>query len=124
MTQPEAPNATEPDSARADSPSDNNDLTDKTYQKGQFRAHGTEPCNAVWQPIETVPKTGTYLLLTDGEEVGQASWWVSEWMIHIGNDTYSHVSWLSMCYSPTHWMPLPPPPGAALHLATEAEAKP
>lgn len=63
-----------------------------------------------WQSIETAPRDGRDILLTDGDNVQQASWWVNEWMIHIGESSHSHVTWNFVCEPPTHWMPLPEPP--------------
>lgn len=63
-----------------------------------------------WQPIETAPKDGTRILMygIPGFEI----------LIGFWNDYHIPEHW---CYSeeslyknngnPTHWMPLPPPPG-------------
>ena len=74
-----------------------------------------------WQPIETAPKDGTMLLLTNGRQVFPG-WW---------DESYDGFPWIivdmaARCVSeggqtaalgnaanegyPTHWMPLPPPP--------------
>lgn len=74
-----------------------------------------------WQPIETAPKDGTWVLLCNGatdedredDDFGKilrsrpvtAFWDKGDWV-------FSHWdgAWRS-CYScPTHWMPLPQPP--------------
>ncbi len=71
-----------------------------------------------WQPIETAPRDGTRILATDGVEVSTTHW-EDCWACHAeiahgpGDDggwtIYDHhEEW-----NPTHWMPLPPPPGAA-----------
>ncbi len=56
-----------------------------------------------WQPIETAPRDGTPLLVWDGDVPIIAYWHRAAWR-------YSPKGYT--CH-PTHWMPLPPPPGAA-----------
>ena len=78
----------------------------------------------MWQPIETAPKDGSQILLTNGVDVAQG-WWVNEeqFIEEIRDIDGRHVDqiesdgftdWLDceggMNPSPTHWMPLPPPP--------------
>ena len=59
---------------------------------------------ATWQPIETAPKDGTYVLLYEPRDDDHA--------IEVG--FYECETWYGMdhIYSiyPTHWMPLPKPP--------------
>jgi hypothetical protein len=62
-----------------------------------------------WKPIETAPKDGTSILLSDGKWVGEGyysehsggTWWEagSHWTDAHDGQIY-----------PTHWQPLPPPP--------------
>jgi hypothetical protein len=53
-----------------------------------------------WQPIETAPKDGTYVLLA-----------TPRGRIADGNFcNYGVWSWPYVMVEPTHWMPLPPPP--------------
>ena len=75
---------------------------------------------AGWQPIETAPKDGSYLLLweqySDAPFVGYwsgGSWSVSHEHVDAegGWDGANVVDALSMPI--THWMPLPPAPGPA-----------
>lgn len=57
-----------------------------------------------WQPIETAPKDGTEVLLTDLRTYKRTGWWASRieaWSI----DTVARP--LTM---PTHWAPLPEMP--------------
>lgn len=78
-----------------------------------------------WQPIETAPKDGTWILLTGGnieewdvdEEVTnnppivtarfyRIEWWGSDlfdWYIAPYDSGLLHISY----ENPTHWMPLP-----------------
>ena len=75
-----------------------------------------------WQPIETAPKDGTWVLLTggvifygwDGDDfpdcvVGQ---YVSDQ--YVSEDKWQFAWYDGGCYGeyehPTHWMPLPAPP--------------
>ena len=57
-----------------------------------------------WQPIETAPKDGTVVLGWCGpeDECRLMHFYGRRWECPSG-------AWDS--YSPTHWMPLPPPPG-------------
>ena len=65
-----------------------------------------------WQPIETAPKGGELVLLSDvgwphatrrgGAPVKVGGWWDERWNIF-------GASW-----KPTHWMPLPEPPLAQI----------
>lgn len=54
-----------------------------------------------WQPIETAPKDGMLLGFYDG--MIRLVLWDSGWAV-VGRMTDRY--W----FSPTHWMPLPPPP--------------
>jgi hypothetical protein len=54
-----------------------------------------------WQPIETAPKDGTNLLVTDGKIT--ALGWHDEF-------DAPEDPWCGYIKRPTHWMPLPPPP--------------
>ena len=66
-----------------------------------------------WQPIETAPKEGTAILVYDGDIMTTAAWNKMfydedpEWVIL----TYDDWDLDSPRFSPTHWMPLPDPPG-------------
>ena len=58
-----------------------------------------------WQPIETAPKNGTWLLLTA----------VGDWKAHIGLWDEMERRWVKdgegrPLSDLTHWMPLPAPP--------------
>lgn len=72
-----------------------------------------------WQPIETAPKDGARVILGNANGIWMADWrpvyvsgyqpecpWSSAMLNH------DHMVDKSGRYSPpTHWMPLPPPPG-------------
>lgn len=74
-----------------------------------------------WQPMETAPKDGSVILVTDGENYGLARWVESSYesWIFIDDDTqkrepvdssefiYSNFDEGGYLYGPTHWMPLP-----------------
>ncbi len=78
-----------------------------------------------WQPIGTVPKDGTRVLIVDREGNIDLCAYVSEvyerqeFVRHAKDgDVYRTVReefgyWQSeTVFDPTHWMPLPPPPEA------------
>jgi len=55
-----------------------------------------------WQPIETAPKDGRYLLLLADSQFHRIGFWNgSSWD---DGDFYDHMADI------THWMPLPEPP--------------
>lgn len=63
-----------------------------------------------WQPIETAPKDGTWVLLYQGEHVFQGYWFNiieghERWADHSASGCGGYVEAM-----PTHWMPLPPAP--------------
>lgn len=61
-----------------------------------------------WQPIDTAPKDGTYILAFDGEDyITIVSW--AQYHINKGK----RGCWLDRENDPwilTHWQPLPAPP--------------
>jgi hypothetical protein len=65
-----------------------------------------------WQLIETAPKDGTSVLLSDGKKITLA--WFEEYgvftdLLDIDEDTQEYVP-QPLSFAPTHWMPLPAPP--------------
>lgn len=80
-----------------------------------------------WQPIETAPKDGTGILLSNGKDVAEGHWYFEEggttehrdldgrYIDQTDSDGYA--GWLDwdggMQPAPTHWMPLPAAPEAA-----------
>ena len=64
-----------------------------------------------WQPIETAPKDGSKVLLTDGDRTEIAHWWGKAqegfWEVWTCEPFYEDFK------QPTHWMPLPQPPKKA-----------
>lgn len=58
-----------------------------------------------WQSIETAPRDGTRLLLWEREGFAFCGFYYptqAEWVANIAG--------VSLDWTPTHWMPLPPPP--------------
>ena len=81
-----------------------------------------------WQPIETAPKDDSYLLVSNGhgvwvarfKSVYQSGWKPpSPWQSMMLN--HDHIPSAKRNGSPTHWMPLPTPPSAALHGTMEGD---
>lgn len=78
----------------------------------------------LWQPIETAPKDGTAILLTNGKDVAEGHWFFEEGGTtehrdldgrYIGQtESDGYDGWMDwdggMQPDPTHWMPLPAPP--------------
>ena len=62
-----------------------------------------------WQPIETAPKDGSLILITDGH-CSYAAWYEGqcqyEWAIADDNGDDNAIGEMYV----THWMPLPEPP--------------
>ena len=57
----------------------------------------------MWQPIETAPKDGSFILLaTPKGRIADGFW----------SPVYGVWSWPYVMVEPTHWMPLPELPGA------------
>ena len=76
-----------------------------------------------WQPIETAPRDGTEILMTNGVDVSSGQWF-SEYggtydQEGAPNGDERDAGWMDwiggMQPDPTHWMPLPPPPTEAAH---------
>ncbi len=63
-----------------------------------------------WQPIETAPRDGTEILLTDGVSFLVASWDYYDGFTGGYYGAYYEVSEHSRLNTATHWMPLPKPP--------------
>lgn len=64
----------------------------------------------MWQPIETAPKDGTEILLSDGACVSIGGWLSRQ---DVGDECPFGTDpgwWAVACHNPTHWMPLPDPP--------------
>lgn len=79
----------------------------------------------MWQPIETAPKDGTWVLVygegTDDEEVSRKVA-VAQYTNYLNGGTYDESWWqfawydggyYGRFYNPTHWMPLPEAPKSA-----------
>ncbi len=67
----------------------------------------------IWKQIETAPRDGTVIILTDGFCVyagcyGSGNDTCNGFMWAIMEDNWETNAWSDT--SPTHWMPLPEPP--------------
>ena len=81
-----------------------------------------------WRPIETVPKDGAEVLLTDGWNLAVARWDPDSWPdADQSNSCWSISDWhndpihLRGGYSATHWMPLSTPPEVTRRAIRDAE---
>jgi hypothetical protein len=67
-----------------------------------------------WQPIETAPKDGTRIIVA--KQSGYVMAWASSayWFERQYKDREKYSGWtdgFDTLATPTHWMPLPAPPG-------------
>lgn len=67
-----------------------------------------------WQPIESAPRDGTWIVLTDGTSVSTGYWGGTcfgggpmAWLVYGHRSDYEEVD---LDGTPTHWQPLPAPP--------------
>lgn len=76
-----------------------------------------QPQAAGWRPIETAPRDGTRILVTNGFGVWFAEWrpvapsgfrFADPWFSTMLN--HNHISEAHRHKAPTHWQPLPEPP--------------
>jgi len=63
-----------------------------------FQREDEMPVSSEWNPIESAPKDGKLVILSDGESVKEGKWW----------DDYGGM-W-STDFEPTHWQHKPSPP--------------
>lgn len=97
----------------------NDEYQDAAIAAWNTRAHSAEIAGALrdaerWQPIESAPRDGTYILLgyadshsEEGRWMGDASrnhWGETGWFASDDDVLCEHPS------KPTHWRPLPAPP--------------
>lgn len=75
--------------------------------------NGNTPCPHVqpaiqqgWQPIETAPKDGTWVILARSNDAVGPNYWTDYW---IGSDIQDWAK-STLSNPPTHWMPLPAAP--------------
>lgn len=85
-----------------------------------MKAWNTRANSQEWQPIETVPKDGTEVLLAH-DLTGVV--WTDEWMSRWGASGCwrQYEAWQKgLIEGPTHWMPLPAPPNPITQDAASA----
>ena len=63
-----------------------------------------------WQPIETAPRDGTPILVSDGSIVEVASWSCSTTSWNATSGVLLGEGLANILCEPTCWMPLPKPP--------------
>lgn len=72
-----------------------------------------------WRPISTAPKDGTWVLLTGGRDGGYdnivgpcvVAFWDTSQLDDGWAYCYWDGGWGSAYENPSHWMPIPEPPG-------------
>lgn len=98
------------------------------HLSGRLAACREREARMRWQPVETAPKDGSYLLVSNGQgvwvarfkSVYQSGWKPpSPWQSMMLN--HDHIPSAKRNGNPTHWMPLPTPPSAALHGTMEGD---
>lgn len=74
-----------------------------------------------WQPIETAPKDGTYVLAwqKESETPYVAQFIMNKWITDSDNFNDPNRYFTSFC-KPTYWMPLPEPPKDEANASTNA----
>lgn len=77
-------------------------LIEKMERAPVYFDSNPHPAPTPWQPIETAPKDGTWVLLYDVCDYMVVAVWDYDGWYDLAEDT-AH-------YHPTHWMPLPPKP--------------
>jgi hypothetical protein len=80
-----------------------------TSVKPVFEAGFKLGAKSEWQPIETAPKDGTYILLFIEDSVISARWRIADWDVAVLS-SHGCGCCASGNSAPTHWMPLPEPP--------------
>jgi hypothetical protein len=93
----------------------------ETEAAARIQADAAVIAGMTWQPIETAPRDGTWILLTGGvyhDETGERpSLIAAKWMTISGFPAWI-VGYLQSGFhysnydDPSHWMPLPIPPSA------------
>ena len=81
----------------------------------EARAALSEAKAGGWQPIETAPKDGRHILISDGERVSVGGWLTdidhgADWEGQIGMAGWWAVDLGPNSDKPTAWQPLPAPP--------------
>lgn len=61
-----------------------------------------------WRPIATAPSQEEVVVCC----AGMLGWWCIAWRTALG-EWCVHTGFDRVQYTPTHWMPLPPPPSTA-----------
>lgn len=63
-----------------------------------------------WQPIDTAPKDGTFVLLWTAGGITEASYYHGGWDCFPTESSYSETGRAVLTFRPTHWCPLPKAP--------------
>ena len=91
-----------------------NDITQLStlYSNAIARADKAEEALRGWQPIETAPIDGTDILVCVTYNLSDDEWETKIWVDwQVPSERWpGYWARIDIPFSPTHWMPLPPPP--------------
>lgn len=93
-------------------------------ERDQLRSAVADAVQRQWQPIETAPKDGSHVLVSDGFRVSLGGWvrdidYGADYEGQLGMAGWWAVDLGPNGDKPTHWQPFPPP--AAAIRATPAQ---
>ena len=79
----------------------------KALEAGQGIGAAIDAAEAeAWQPIDTAPKSGTSILVYDGNGIFICSWYDDKWDVDHDVGGWEYQEGINA----THWRPLPAPP--------------
>ncbi len=73
---------------------------------------------SLWRPIASAPRDGREVLVFVDGHVVVATWTAGRWQAVVAGQTISEVQGGFTLGAPTHWRPVPPPPGSVELLHT------
>jgi hypothetical protein len=73
---------------------------------------------SLWRPITSAPQDGTEVLVFADGHVAVAIFVQGRWQAVVAGQRVPDAAGIMALAAPTHWRPLPPPPGSAELLRT------